>query len=1147
MPPKPILMTLSPNKATEKIGWHRRTGPYDDQYVEQIVDPSGAIPKKLLTAIPSPFARMHLFDAAFNFVSTRDNGRVQHDGRSIFHQIVSDCLDVLELLFGWSTKSAAVEITALTPKDDLASLRTSKVDGQRLLAAVLDLFLSEDAETANFDLQPSFILLSVGHQVIAASSPLTFFITSPQAAAVAQSNGLINPATGKPFFAEPRPLYTRQADFQLYVHWLFCQNMSLRESFRRMYAYVSQSLDVMNRDLAVQARGLEHGGAAQLQAEYTQLTDPQNKPLQVCGAQLYQRPESAITTRISQSPLVLVPKRLPQGLDLPPLVLEEQHDSFGKYDPGLVIPDVAALPLQERVLPDLHVKYPYLVVDDFIEDKIIRLPYQLNSTRFALPQCDGFKTDESSFLLPLKPAFFDFFDKDEISSIAKLVRKGDGVSFELSLPTRSKLVTFRKTFYESPQLARFGTIVNAELNCAIFPIVVVPDRKEYSDKYWVMLVDAEIDPAWRHKDCFGLSFYVLKNEKYVVLTNDNSAPQYVHTTKRSIKSVEAGSTYFEITGGHFEFIQVEAFAFDPTRHTYALIVPKWNKHAVGTRKATVAIDFGTTNTHIAWAYDDARPLPEALTVDKRDLQLGLLSAPREDAPTESAQYDKLVARLAGTEIRLHHEFLPSIINPSSPFKFPLRTATSECPNLKPGEYRALGNINISFIFETDATRRDEVISTDLKWSVRASESVRKRVEAFIRELLVIVRTKLILNDVDPSTSRIVWFRPLSFDEYTKSRFEEFWSDGVHQILDMREDQLQSLTESEAPYYYHAKAGKTITSKPVICVDIGGGSTDVVFFDKGVPKIGTSFSFAGNALWGSGYDAVGDSQTGVVRKYGNWIKNRIGGIHNNDDRRRIDSVYNELTAARVPSEELVNFFFAIDKYVEFSKRLSEDGGVKCVVLIHYAAILFHCAQVMHALGLPAPEIVCFSGRGAQSIGILDVSPTKRQVADLTHRLFEDVYSTSIAEPVKLILAANSKEATCNGGILKDVASKLAPEFVVSMGDGKVVRGRQTTEDVTPKTLDAVVLNVNNFIDCLLRLNKAASFRERFGIAVDMDAVAIIMRQKVGECIGLGLDRHGYKAGTLEKLNETLFFYPLIQKLFEVGNEVIHGDLTPTEAK
>ena len=62
--------------------------------VENIVTSKGS--SKAGTSIPSPLARMELFDTAFHIVAS---DKASLKGRTIYHQLVSDCLDILQLIF----------------------------------------------------------------------------------------------------------------------------------------------------------------------------------------------------------------------------------------------------------------------------------------------------------------------------------------------------------------------------------------------------------------------------------------------------------------------------------------------------------------------------------------------------------------------------------------------------------------------------------------------------------------------------------------------------------------------------------------------------------------------------------------------------------------------------------------------------------------------------------------------------------------------------------------------------------------------------------------------------------------------------------------------------------------------------------------
>jgi hypothetical protein len=1155
-----LLLSLSPNRATDKSGWHSRNSVYDDQYIELIQDPAAAAPKRLVTAIPSPFARLHLFDTAFHLASDQLTNKTDSNPNSVFHRAVSDCLDVLELLFRRSSHSTILTLEKWVPAVNLPSLQNSSVDGHRLLASTLSLFLTEDGKTANFDKQPFFYLLLAHNRLIGLSSPLTLFVSSPAAALIAENFRLRNPKTNRPYFSEVRPLHIRDDDFQKYLHWMFGQNASLRADCSFMYNYLARSLerlDATNPEFAETIRGFSLAKTTDLGLPLEPLIDSDGHSVTVLGAQLYDHGRSRLIEELQNSLFALRSKRLPQGSTLSPIVLRPQHSSLGKFDGKTEIPLTNGQPLDQRVLPDSNVQYPFLLASDLIEDRIIRLPFRMNADRFICPKYKQFTPDDQwSYLPPLKPAFFDYFDPPDIPDMCRFIRSTtisdqSSVDFEIDIPTKGGMVTLRKAFNTNPQARDHGLVVNALVNCAVYPCVVVREHANLSDKYWVMLVDAELGPGFKTKECFDLQFFKIgSNGAAAPIGKERNASIWMTKTARSKKDPEASSYYYTINGGPFDYAILEAFSFDRNQSARGLIIPKWRVISLGTKSASIAIDFGTTNTHVAWTPSDGRPLPKVLSISQDDLQTAILSAPRLDAPSESARFDKFPARLVGFSLRLHHEFLPSIIGGSSPFKFPLRTATSELPGIKPGSYSLLENLNISFIFGLEPHAKDEEISTDLKWSVRASDEVRGRVREFVRELLILVRTKLILNGIDPHKCKIVWFKPLSFDTNTRTLFEKIWSDAFSEIFHAKslEGRLLCLTESEAPYYYHEQTAQIVTAKPVLCVDIGGGSTDVVVFQEKrerlgekTPQFGTSFSFAGNALWGSGYSRINSEQTGVVREYGSWVEERIGHIQDEELMRNVAGVYRELNDSSAGSEEYLNFFFSIDKQIGFTEKLSLDPWVKCLVLVHYLAIVYHCAQVMRALGLEPPKFVCLSGRGSQSVNILDPRERKAQIAALTHSVFEFVFGAKVDEPIEIKMAPNSKEATCDGGVLKVGGASAEPKSVVSIGDGSVAseesQRKSYAEIVSDASiLDGVVANISKFAKMIVQLNSEIGFRDKFGIDIDVGRVASTIEDNVRQYIVLGLERHGYTEDPSEKINETLFFYPLIQKLFELGKNV-----------
>ena len=124
---------------------------YGSDVIKKIKDPAGLTAKKEITSIPSPFARIDLAKTAFKFVV--DSGKL--DGDTIYHKIVSDCLDVGEIFFNFDKltyedplthqNKHAFEIVVWDKGNEIEKLRKSKLKEHRILGETLDMYLNQDA------------------------------------------------------------------------------------------------------------------------------------------------------------------------------------------------------------------------------------------------------------------------------------------------------------------------------------------------------------------------------------------------------------------------------------------------------------------------------------------------------------------------------------------------------------------------------------------------------------------------------------------------------------------------------------------------------------------------------------------------------------------------------------------------------------------------------------------------------------------------------------------------------------------------------------------------------------------------------------------------------------------------------------------
>jgi hypothetical protein len=123
----------------------------------------------------------------------------------------------------------------------------------------------------------------------------------------------------------------------------------------------------------------------------------------------------------------------------------------------------------------------------------------------------------------------------------------------------------------------------------------------------------------------------------------------------------------------------------------ALVVPRWREVRQGTKEFRFAIDFGTTNTHVAYHDGPSQP-PQPFNFGPEDTAVALLKKSSEE--TDYQAYEQLYRGIEedpahGIQLRRwqryqQREFVPSFVGAGgSPYQFPIRTATSEAARKKP--------------------------------------------------------------------------------------------------------------------------------------------------------------------------------------------------------------------------------------------------------------------------------------------------------------------------------------------------------------------------------------------------------------------------------------------------------------------------------
>ena len=242
--------------------WEDRGEAYGPSVIEKIPNPDGDFSKREPTSIPSPFARIDLVRTAYKYVVDKN----ELEGNTIYHKLISDCLDVGEMFFKIDSLGSRAQIKFWDKNIDLNTLKNSSNPRHKLYGETLDLFLKQDKETYNFDSLNRMFFLFYDFQIIGGTSPSTLFFTS------ANDLNFTNIQFGNDilFDGDLKPLYKRDPEYQKYLHHFFKANPDLVKKMSEFASYLEKNLKVLfntNNDLHNEIMELENKTADILKQE----------------------------------------------------------------------------------------------------------------------------------------------------------------------------------------------------------------------------------------------------------------------------------------------------------------------------------------------------------------------------------------------------------------------------------------------------------------------------------------------------------------------------------------------------------------------------------------------------------------------------------------------------------------------------------------------------------------------------------------------------------------------------------------------------------------------------------------------------------------------------------------------------------------
>ena len=1128
---------LSYNNKTSKAGsddWIA-VEPYSDDDIRQIKDPNGGLSRNPRTAIPSPFAQLDLVKNAFahhQLVGNEITGVVSEE------IMVSNALDVAQLFFEYENHKHQLHIVKWNRTRGLEALKSSAQ--HQLYGETLDLFLRADS-VYNFGDFNDWCIIMLGGKVLGGTSPSSLTMAAPSSSEVDE----VHVEQGVKLFGTTRHLWQRDIEFVFYLFLLFNAYTDLRRKLNNVYQYMLLNLKVLQREKpALYRRVLDvipnpialdmaHEDAVRqvLDMQFTPFTG--TDVVNVLGVPLYHRKVVDIRSAAASSDFVIAPTQEVSGNEPLPLVLRNNFngDALGytyvnrPWDTATRV-FAGNLPLEKRILPDTNIAYPFVTTIDFLDENIIRLSAPIDNNRFFDGNLRRANFEgRNSYLLPIKREYFNYFTADDLRgsvlghNTIDIEENADGsVTVTLRIPIKKRYIELTRTYCPSDdpawefneEMGRGRVITGVQLSAAVFPFV----RTGKNDNYKVQLFT-----------------YITGGSGSLHFLNNNGSDEGITAVATCRTQRSYATTYYDVQG---TWDCVEACVETPLGSFAGYVLPLWQPYVASSKRLVFAVDFGTTNSHVEWAEEGNESQPLSLVDGSGASHVASLL--KKDALLIADQLQRI-------------EFLPRDIN--EVYGFPLRSSLASNENAT-GGHSLFGDLNIPFLYERQYFDGYQV-ATNLKWM--GNDVLSKE---FLRELVLLIRAKALLENADPSRVRLVYFYPVSMGGGDRSKLEQAWRDlYVTYLGDDVDDGLRVYPESIAPSFYYK--GADVAGSSYVSIDIGGGTCDTVVYQpadgnaKTLPAAISSFRFAGNAIFGDAFTERDADNNTLLKHYTQYFSKLVD---RNDELKYLNSILGSIMKQR-RSEDVNAFLFSLENVEQlrglpkidlglysYNTLLRNDDQRKLVFMYFYAAIIYYMARAMKHRGYIKPKQIYFSGTGSK---ILNILGSESLVSDFTQTIIERVYGERYSEQFLIKIERECpKQITCRGGIrlensrlagetpeLQEFVALLKPRSVnamkyrYSMIDGGELTLARLSE---PATRQAIVDAVSEFNSFFINLCDTVT-RDEFGI--DNKVFALFSRV-VGENLPnyLVAGINSYLQGRYdenEEIDDVPFFYPIIGAL------------------
>lgn len=963
----------------EGEGWASTTVALTSLDIEEKVDktdPKYLNPTKV--SIPSPFARFDLVKNAFINVARGINVSKRDK------LLVSHALDVAQLYFEGGDFKIIQWDAIVSPKDLNAN------DQQKLYGKTLRLYVGSEKKLGlnNEENSTIYILATKANEPIGCTSPVSLFMPTPNIRRIRDRRIMIN-GDKVLFDEEPRPLYLRDENFVRYIFAL-AYSFKNEDRLKGFCDYVESQKDLIRKidDTLFTNVSREE----ETFAYYNSLRDNRENTIRICGLDIKVRNKADEKLQVENSDFVIQTSKSSQK----PLVLsnnftmpnatyfgnvkwdKKKHAldyAYGKDKMMKLYTDLGQIRTE---LPGTSTTYEdgWLCESDFLEDCLVQLPYALDDKHFYSAFTSKDRT--RSYLFPIRPKYFDYFDWQDLVgnnalSIEETKVSSDGkkiseVVVSLKIPVAKGHVILKKTYYYEAKA------IDA-INCPIFADEIQPEAKgkiiTASKVALTIFPFAKLASTTNHYR-IQLVSDISNRDFDISLRAYNSGGEVQFDPSKEFK--RGHHKYYGISNDidYFDIV----YSGEKGYQIHAYLIPDWGKALKGgATKFRFGFDFGTSNSHIAVAELNSEGTPEmkkeAITIEK--------SIVSTISPTSATPLQHVAPQ----------EFLP-LENSADAVKFPFRTILAYAKTEKfDDEVHGLLDTYIPFSFGKKRLNVNNKVEENLKWSKGKNDNTPKY-SAYIEELILIAYAYALENDGDIEKCEAVWTYPLSMDKSQIIKFNRVWEGYFEKYFGSKN--VEKISESIAPYIYYCEKGQAHNTFG-LSIDIGGGTCDVVIIKNNNEQKVTSFRFAADVIFGQG-DACDNNmiQNHIFSKSAGYLaklrhlkqveeqkqknnkENLVSEIGQLEEllTRAVEKGESASTASTILFSLENNPIFAsfAESKRSYNSMLSKDENFIILFIYFYAAIIYYLTQLLLKLGCEHPKYIIFSGTGSKMLNIIE---------------------------------------------------------------------------------------------------------------------------------------------------------------------------------